>query len=135
VSDPAWKTAPRPRVLRKANKTFPNNADILRHLETVHHTLRDFESAEESFQQLLKILPPGEKSQRAAARTALGKSLWQQQKREDALDAWRHALELVVLLRSRPTRTRGLKPGEKQVVDPSLTKPGETAPASLGCGT
>jgi len=80
-------------VLRKAHARFPNHVDILTNLGAAHQALRDYENAEECFRKLLKVVPVAQKSQRAAAHTALGKSLWQQHKREDALEAWRHALE------------------------------------------
>jgi tetratricopeptide (TPR) repeat protein len=80
------------KIVQKAVKRFPENM-VLRLLQIpLEGSLEGSEKAEECCRETLKIIPPDAVDVKAQVLNYLGTALWDQRKKEEALEVWRDTI-------------------------------------------
>ncbi len=80
------------KFLQDAEKRFPNHFDILYHIAETLVELKEYEKAEPYYRRSLDVTPARLTEERSGCYVGLGASLWEQHKRDEALQMWRLAL-------------------------------------------
>ncbi len=79
-------------ITQQAVDRFPNDIGVLvDHAEILFFNNR-FERAEQVYRRLLTLVDPNDKKLRSDFLSNLGETLWEENKRAEALDAWKEAL-------------------------------------------
>ncbi len=81
-------------VAKKAAELFPHNLDILIDYAEILYFNDRFQEAEQVYHNAIAVAGPELKREQADLYVGLGEALWGQSKRDEALEAWKKALEL-----------------------------------------
>lgn len=82
-------------VAKQAVDLFPNDLDVLVDYAEILYFDKHFAEAEQAYRNAIAVAGPERKRAQADLSVGLGEALWQQSKRDDALAAWKKALEMV----------------------------------------
>lgn len=77
----------------KARKRFPTDPEIPYYLAEIYNRSGRYPESEKAFREAIELTPVAKQIERSECYNGLGAVLWKLSRREEAIEAWKHAIK------------------------------------------